>query len=134
MKHVIMCFVASLLLSLVSIPMLAQQQSRLISGIIKDESGEPMIGASVLDVATKQGTIADMDGKFTLEVTSSSKLQISFVGYKDQIISGKDLKKDMIIVLKSNTEMIDELVVVGYGTQKKVNLTGAGGFGFHTYI
>lgn len=78
-----MCFVASLLLSLVSIPMLAQQQSRLISGIIKDESGEPMIGASVLDVATKQGTIADMDGKFTLEVTSSSKLQISFVGYKD---------------------------------------------------
>ena len=47
MKHVIMCFVASLLLSLVSIPMLAQQQSRLISGIVKDESGEPMIGASV---------------------------------------------------------------------------------------
>lgn len=125
MKHVIMCFVASLLLSLVSIPMLAQQQSRLISGIIKDESGEPMIGASVLDVSTKQGTIADMDGKFTLEVTSSSKLQISFVGYKDQIISGKDLKKDMIIVLKSNTEMIDELVVVGYGSQKKATLTGA---------
>lgn len=93
MKHVIMCFVASLLLSLVSIPMLAQQQSRLISGIVKDESGEPMIGASVLDVSTKQGTIADIDGKFTLEVTSSSKLQISFVGYKDQIISGKDLKK-----------------------------------------
>lgn len=125
MKHVIMCFVASLLLSLVSIPMLAQQQSRLISGIIKDESGEPMIGASILDVSTKQGTIADMDGKFTLEVTSSSKLQISFVGYKDQIISGKDLKKDMIIVLKSNTEMIDELVVVGYGSQKKATLTGA---------
>lgn len=125
MKHVIMCFVASLLLSLVSIPMLAQQQSRLISGIIKDESGEPMIGASVLDVSTKQGTIADMDGKFTLEVTSSSKLQISFVGYKDQIISGKDLKKNMIIVLKSNTEMIDELVVVGYGSQKKETLTGA---------
>ena len=125
MKHVIMCFVASLLLSLVSIPMLAQQQSRLISGIVKDESGEPMIGASVLDVSTKQGTIADIDGKFTLEVTSSSKLQISFVGYKDQIISGKDLKKDMIIVLKSNTEMIDELVVVGYGTQKKAHLTGA---------
>ena len=96
MKHVIMCFVASLLLSLVSIPMLAQQQSRLISGIVKDESGEPMIGASVLDVSTKQGTIADIDGKFTLEVTSSSKLQISFVGYKDQIISGKDLKKDML--------------------------------------
>ena len=95
MKHVIMCFVASLLLSLVSIPMLAQQQSRLISGIVKDESGEPMIGASVLDVSTKQGTIADIDGKFTLEVTSSSKLQISFVGYKDQIISGKDLKKDI---------------------------------------
>lgn len=125
MKHVIMCFVASLLLSLVSIPMLAQQQSRLISGIIKDESGEPMIGASVLDVSTKQGTIADMDGKFTLEVTSSSKLQISFVGYKDQIISGKELKQGMTIVLKSNTEMIDELVVVGYGSQKKVNLTGA---------
>lgn len=103
MKHVIMCFVASLLLSLVSIPMLAQQQSRLISGIVKDESGEPMIGASVLDVSTKQGTIADIDGKFTLEVTSSSKLQISFVGYKDQIISGKDLKKDMIIVLNLNS-------------------------------
>lgn len=125
MKHVVIYFVASLLLSLVSIPMLAQQQSRLISGIIKDESGEPMIGASVLDVSTKQGTIADIDGKFTLEVTSSSKLQISFVGYKDQIISGKDLKKDMIIVLKSNTEMIDELVVVGYGTQKKSDLSGS---------
>lgn len=118
MKHVIMCFVASLLL-LLAIPMSAQQQSRLVSGVVKDESGEPMIGASILDTSTKQGTIADMDGKFSLEVTPSSKLHISFVGYKDQVISGKALKKDMIIVLKSNTEMIDELVVVGYGTQKK---------------
>lgn len=89
MKHVIMCFVASLLLSLVSIPMLAQQQSRLISGIVKDESGEPMIGASVLDVSTKQGTIADIDGKFTLEVTSSSKLQISLLDIKTRLFLEK---------------------------------------------
>lgn len=59
----------------------------------KDESGEPMIGASILDTSTKQGTIADMDGKFSLEVTPSSKLHISFVGYKDQVISGKALKR-----------------------------------------
>ena len=65
MKHVIMCFVASLLL-LLAIPMSAQQQSRLVSGVVKDESGEPMIGASILDTSTKQGTIADMDGKFSV--------------------------------------------------------------------
>ena len=104
----------------------AQSDKVTYQGVVIDENGNPLPGVNITyKNAHGVGVITDIDGKFTLEVTSSSKLQISFVGYKDQIISGKDLKKDMIIVLKSNTEMIDELVVVGYGTQKKVNLTGA---------
>lgn len=124
MKHVITWLIASLLL-LTGLPIMAQRHSRLISGIVKDETGEPMVGASILDLTTQQGTIADMDGKFSLEVEPSSKLQISFVGYKNQVISGKNLRKDMIVILKSDTEMMDELVVVGYGSQKKATLTGA---------
>lgn len=60
MKHVITWFMACLLLSLSFVPVLAQGQSRLVSGIIKDDAGEPLIGASVQDISTKQGTIADM--------------------------------------------------------------------------
>lgn len=124
MNHVIKRLIVCWLFALVCLPMIAQQ-TRMVSGIIKDEFGEPLIGANVIDLSSKSGTIADMDGKFSLEVTSSSQLKFSYIGYKDLVISGKDLKQDMTVVLQSNTKMLDELVVVGYGTQKKVNLTGA---------
>lgn len=125
MKHVMKWCVTCWLLFWVCLPIMAQQQSRLISGIVTDDSGEPLIGANILDLTSKSGAVADLEGKFSLEVTPSSKLKISFVGFNDRILSGKELKSNMVIVLSSDSKMLDELVVVGYGTQKKVNLTGA---------
>lgn len=125
MKHVMKWCVTCWLLFWACLPIMAQQQSRLISGIVTDDSGEPLIGANILDLTSKSGAVADLEGKFSLEVTPSSKLKISFVGFNDRILSGKELKSNMVIVLSSDSKMLDELVVVGYGTQKKVNLTGA---------
>lgn len=125
MKHVTKLCVTCCLLFLACMPIMAQQQLRLISGIVTDESGEPLTGARIFDITSKNGAVADADGKFALKITPESKLRISFVGFNDMILSGKDLKPDMVIVLNTDSKVLDELVVVGYGTQKKVNLTGA---------
>ena len=102
-----------------------QQQKQSVSGTIKDPVGEPVIGASILEKGTTNGTITDFDGNFTLNnVPEKGILVISYIGYKTQEvnISGKTNVK---VVLKEDTEVLDEVVVVGYGTQKKVNFTGA---------
>ena len=126
MKHVIMCFVASLLLSLVSIPMLAQQQSRLISGIVKDESGEPMIGASVLDVSTKQGTIADIDGKFTFAIPSNiHSLIFSYVGMKTQTVRVSNPSEKLKVRLEPDAVSLQETVITGIYTRKAESFTGS---------
>lgn len=94
------------------------------SGIITDASGELIIGASVVVVGTTNGTITDFDGNFTLSnVPKGSFLNISFIGYASQKVKweGQILK----ITLKEDNKVLDEVVVVGYGTQKKVNLTGS---------
>ena len=101
-------------------------QQRQVTGIVKDLTGEPIIGASVLEKGTTNGVITDLDGNFKLTVSNVEKavLQISYVGYKTQEISvnGKTLLE---VVLKEDTELLDEVVVVGYGAQKKESVVGA---------
>lgn len=101
------------------------QQKVTISGVVKDATGEPIIGASVVEKGnTMNGVITDMDGRFSLSV-SGNAVDISYVGYKTQTVALKPGVTDYSIVLHEDTEVLDEVVVVGYGTQKKVNLTGS---------
>lgn len=95
-----------------------------ISGVVNDEHGEPVIGASVLEKGTTNGTVTDLDGKFVLEVSSGSVLSVSFIGYKPLELSVAG-KNELSVVLKEDTEVLDEVVVVGYGTQKKSSMTAA---------
>ncbi len=93
-----------------------------VRGIVVDEKGEPIIGASVLVKGTTSGASTDIDGKFTLSAPSPSTLVVSYVGMKTKEVPAS---ANMKIVLQSDTELLKEVVVVGYGTQKKENLTGA---------
>ena len=95
-----------------------------VKGKVLDEKGEPIIGATVTEEGTSNGTITDYDGMFTLEASKDGILTISYIGYKSQQVSiaGKDM---VAVTLKEDMEQLDEVVVVGYGSQKKVNLTGA---------
>lgn len=104
----------------------AQQQKRSVSGVVKDATGMEVIGASVLEKGTTNGTITDVDGKFTLQVSPGATLVISFIGHTSQEIVTKP-GQQLNVVLKENTQALDEVVVVGFGTQKKVNLTGSVG-------
>lgn len=104
---------------------IVQQQGRTITGIIKDATGETVIGANVMVKGTTNGTITDIDGKFTLNnVSEGATLVVSFVGYKEQIIKVGN-QSSFNITLKEDSELIDEVVVVGYAAQKKVNLSGS---------
>lgn len=102
----------------------AQNQKINISGIVKDEGGESIIGASVIEVGTPNGTITDIDGKFNLSVSPNAKLSISYLGYKKQEFL-VDKKTSFNINLIEDSEVLEELVVVGYGTMKKRDLTGS---------
>lgn len=97
-----------------------------ISGTVRDAMGEPVIGASVVEKGTTNGTVTDLDGNFSLSVSSGATLEISFIGFKTQEIKVEP-GKAINVTLKEDTEVLDEVVVVGFGTQKKVNLTGAVG-------
>lgn len=99
-------------------------QQVLVSGNIVDDTGVSVIGASVLEKGTTNGTISDIDGKFSISVSKESTLVVSFVGYSTQEIPVQG-KTFFDIVLKEDSEVLDEVVVVGYGTMKKNDLTGA---------
>ena len=100
------------------------QQSRHITGVVKDLSGEPIIGANVVEKGTTNGTVTDINGRFSIDILSHNVLEISYIGYAPKELRITD-KSMYDVVLQEDTEMLDEVVVVGYGTQKKVNLTGA---------
>lgn len=103
----------------------AVMQTSVVKGRILDSTGEPIIGASIIEKGTTNGTITDIDGNFSLSVSSSKAiLVVSYLGYKSVELSASD-KKLNEIVLKEDTEMLDEVVVVGYGAVKKSDLTGA---------
>lgn len=100
----------------------AGQQVKTISGIIVDENGEPVIGASIAVQGTGNGAITDMDGKFTLSAPEASILTISFIGYKTVELPAND-KRIAKITLQEDSKMIDEVVVVGYGVQSQKLVT-----------
>ena len=100
------------------------QQSKKITGTVVDATGMPVIGANVMVKGTTNGTITDMDGKFSLEVDNNATLVISYIGFANQEIKVGN-QTSLSIAMKEDVEALDELVVVGFGTQKKVNLTGA---------
>ncbi|MFK2766878.1 SusC/RagA family TonB-linked outer membrane protein [Bacteroides fragilis] len=100
-----------------------QQQNLKVSGVVTDEAGEPLIGVSVLVKGTTLGNITDLNGRFSLDVPEGNILEISYIGYKTQSIKAQ--REPMNIVLKEDAQKLDEVVVVGFGTQKKVNLTGS---------
>lgn len=110
-----------LLALLITSPVWAQN-SKTFKGVVVDQAEEPIIGASVRVVGTTIGTITDLDGKFTLEVPNGKQVEISYIGYISQTISDFKLTK---VILKEDAQQLDEVVVVGYGTQKKAHLTGA---------
>lgn len=101
-----------------------QQNTVKVTGTVKDTNGEPIIGANVMVVGSATGVITDIDGHFTLNVPVGSKLQFSFIGYKEQVVP---VKKgiSLNIVLEEDAQMLGEVEVVAYGVQKKVSVTGA---------
>ena len=103
-----------------------QQEQNKVTGIVKDANGEPIIGANVIVKGQSTGTITDIDGRFVLDTPKDAVLQITYIGYVSQEVKVSG-KREINVVLKEDTETLDEVVVVGFGTQKKVNLTGAVG-------
>lgn len=100
------------------------QQNKKVSGVVYDTNGDPAIGANVIVKGTTNGTITDMDGKYTLEVPANAILQISYIGYNTQEIPIGN-KTTININLKEDTQALDEVVVVAYGTQKARSVTGS---------
>ena len=100
------------------------QQSKKITGTVIDQTGEVVIGANVMEKGTSNGTITNMDGQFTLNVNSNAVLEVSFIGYTTQEIKVGS-QNTVQIMLKEDTKVLDEVVVVGYGVQKKKLVTGA---------
>ncbi|MGL5636202.1 MAG: SusC/RagA family TonB-linked outer membrane protein, partial [Bacteroidales bacterium] len=99
-------------------------ESHSVSGVVTDEKGEPIIGATIVVKGQATGTVTDFDGNFTLEVPKNATLTISYMGYTPQDISVKD-QRNLKIILKEDSKALEEVVVVGFGSQKKANMTGA---------
>lgn len=100
------------------------QQNQQIIGRVLDSAGEPLIGVSIVDKGNKtNGTVTDFDGKFTLRV-SSNQIVVSYVGYKTQEISVAG-KTNVEVVLQEDAKMLSDVVVIGYGTVKKADLSGS---------
>lgn len=100
-------------------------QQKAINGKVLDAAGEPIIGANVIVKGTTNGTITDIDGNFTLNVPSECILQVSYIGFNTQEVKVTSTTNNITVNLKEDTETLEEVVVVGYGTQKKVNLSGS---------
>ena len=118
-----MRFIMILLVCHLSNATWAQVQSN-VKGLVTDSSGEPLIGVSILVKSTNNGTVSDLDGKFTVTAKTGDILHISYVGYISQEIKAEE-NKQLRIIMEEDTKKLEEVVIVGYGTQKKVNLTGS---------
>lgn len=94
-----------------------------IRGKIDDNAGLPIIGATIMEKGTSNGTISDMDGNFSLDVSVGAQLEISYIGYKSQIVNAS--KKSLSISMREDTEALNEVVVIGYGSMKKSDLTSS---------
>ena len=99
-----------------------QQTRILVSGRILDSSGQPVPGASIIEKGTTNGVNTGIDGKFTISVKSGSSLEVSCIGYETVSVAASE---NLSVTLREDTQFLDEVVVVGFGTQKKVNMTGS---------
>ena len=95
-----------------------------ISGTVVDNEGIPIIGANIIEEGTTNGTVTDIDGKFTLEIADNAVLRVSYIGYLEQTIETKG-RTTINITLLEDTQALEEVVVVGYGTMKRSSLTGS---------
>jgi TonB-linked SusC/RagA family outer membrane protein len=102
----------------------AQQQGKTITGKVVDVNGEPIIGANIIEVGTTNGTVTDIDGNFSLKVADNATIRISYIGYVEQEINTAE-KTSFNITLAEDTQALEEVVVIGYGTMRKSDLTGA---------
>ena len=116
LKRFLMC---AALLFACNIIMYAQEQ---ITGTVVDETGESVIGATVMEKGTSNGTVTDFDGNFTIKVKDGAILVISYIGFKTVEMPAEN---GMKVTLKDDTELLQEVVVTGYTTQRKADLTGA---------
>ena len=106
-----------------TVPMIQQEKKITVMGNVKDENGEPLIGVNVVVRGTMIGCVTDIDGNFSLaDVSENAVISISYIGYQTQDIP---VKATIKVVLKEDSEAVNEVVVIGYGTQKKVDLSGA---------
>ena len=112
-----------LLLLLCLFPLGISAQS-LVKGTVSDESGEPIIGATVKVLGTNDGTVTDFDGRFQLNVKANAQLSISYVGYATEKVAVNG-KTNLKVVLKGDETVLNDLVVVGYGTMKKSDISGS---------
>lgn len=120
-RNIILSICLSFFMTL-ALPAFAQQVQT-IRGTVVDANGDPVIGATVKIQGTNDGTITDMDGKYLIKVPAKGILEFSFVGYKTQQIS--DMKKAVMVTMLEDSEMMEEVVVVGYGSQKAKHVTAA---------
>ena len=120
-----LCNFFVLMFFLMMFPSVLLAQQRVITGTVSDGNGESIIGVNVIEVGTTNGTITDVEGRFSLNVSSpTAKLQFRYIGYATKELS-LDGKTALSVVLQEDTKALDEVVVVGFGTQKKVNLIGS---------
>jgi outer membrane receptor protein involved in Fe transport len=108
-------------------PRVKLQNTKRITGTVLDATGEPVVGANIIEKGADNGTVADINGNFSLNVRPNASLQISFIGYLTQEVNVSSIGdgKPLVIRLIENAQILEEVVVVGYGTQRRVNLTGA---------
>ena len=123
-RNILMFFMLSFGLLCPILPAQGQEQKIQVSGIVKDKTGETVIGAAVRESGTQNATITDLDGKFNLKVSPASKLTISFLGYETQEIPVNG-KRNFNVIMQDQTQALNEVVVVGYGMMRKKDLTGA---------
>ena len=107
-----------------NIQVIQQPTKKQITGKVLDEDGDPIIGANIVEIGTTNGTVTDSNGEFSLNVNDNASIRISYIGFLEQSLNTSN-KTSFNIVLIEDTRSLEELVVVGYGVQKKINLTGA---------
>ena len=124
MKYTMMLKPLGLLFLLCMLPLWAAAQTITVRGTVKDNAGEAIIGANVVQTGTTNGTITDFNGNYTLKVPANASLKISFVGYEPRLVSVAG-RHNINVVLRDDSKVLNEVVVVGYGQMKRSDLTGS---------
>ena len=126
LRHLAVLFLLCTAFLADAIPAFAQQAGKKFTGQVIDENKEPMIGVSILIVGTSTGTVTDFDGNYTLNVPKGAKeLQFSYVGYETKVVMIPTGSNILNVQLKSDSQVLNDVVVIGYGTQRKSDLTGS---------